>query len=209
MVTDLARSATPAAGTLADAKRQATVDQILVATMQLVMDRGLDITMDEIAEAVGVGRRTLFRHFDTRENLLAQAVEGGVQRYGEHLPPFEGEWRTWLRALCDAAHRMQSAYGPGYWELTSRSDLAADIAAVEERRRTRRKTMMTRVANKLWREAGGSDAAPDHVRASVGAHLSARFTAAVTVDAGESWQVAADLAFAAISAAIESALTGR
>src|ERR1700722_1299332 len=147
--------------TIADAKRRATVDVVLVATRQLLLARGLDVTMDEIAEEAGVSRRTLFRHFESRERLIAESLEAGIQLYGELLPSFEGGWETWLRGVCDAAHEMHAGYGPGYWELTSRTDLPPEIVAIEGRRRTRRHEAMARIAGKLWREAGGgSDGGP-------------------------------------------------
>jgi hypothetical protein len=62
---------------------------------------------------------------------------------------------------------------------------------------------MARIAGKLWREAGGNGDPPAMVVATVGAHLSARFTAAVLQDAGESWSTAADLSYAAIADALE------
>jgi hypothetical protein len=40
--------------------------------------------------------------------------------------------------------------------------------------------------------------------AAVGAHLSARFTAAVTNDVGQPWKMAADLAYSAICALVET-----
>lgn len=123
--------------------------------------------------------------------------------YGEQLPSYEGPWRTWLQHLCQAAHKMQARYGPGYWELTSRSDLAPEIAAVERRRRTRRRDAMARIARKLWREAGGDGDPPAALVATVGAHLSPRFTAAVTNDVGHPWKVAAELADAAIAAQLD------
>ena len=122
------------------------------------------------------------------------------------LPSFEPDWHTWLRSLCEAAHRMQASYGPGYWDLTNRSDLPAELAAVEERRRVRRRQAMTRIARKLWSEAGGAGDAPAAVLAAVAAHLSARFTSAVITDAGQTWKVAADLAESAIAANVESAV---
>jgi AcrR family transcriptional regulator len=193
-------TATP---TIADAKRQATVDVILAAARRLLLARGLDVTMDDIAEEAGVSRRTLFRHFESRERLIAESLEAGIQLYGELLPSFEGGWETWLRGVCDAAHEMQAGYGPGYWELTSRTDLPPEIAAVEGRRRTRRHEAMARIAGKLWREAGGDGDPPAMVVATVGAHLSARFTAAVLHDVGQSWRTAADLAYAAIADVLE------
>ena len=188
-----------ATATIADAKRQATVDVMLAAARQLLLARGLDVTMDDIAVEAGVSRRTLFRHFASRERLIAESLEAGVQLYGELLPSFEGDWRSWLRGVCDAAHEMQAGYGPGYWELTSRTDLPAEIAAVEGRRRRQRHDAMARIAGKLWREAGGDGDPPAMVVATVGAHLSARFTAAVLQDVGQPWSTAADLAYAAIT----------
>ena len=196
----MTETATP---TIADAKRQATVDVILAAARRLLLARGLDVTMDDIAEEAGVSRRTLFRHFESRERLIAESLEAGIALYGELLPLFEGGWETWLRGVCDAAHEMQAGYGPGYWELTSRTDLPPEIAAVEGRRRTRRHKAMTRIAGKLWREAGGEGDPPPTVVATVGAHLSARFTAAVLHDVGQSWRTAADLAYAAIADVLE------
>ena len=97
-----------ATATIADAKRQATVDVMLAAARQLLLARGLDVTMDDIAVEAGVSRRTLFRHFASRERLIAESLEAGVQLYGELLPSFEGDWRSWLRGVCDAAHEMQA-----------------------------------------------------------------------------------------------------
>ena len=192
-----------ASPTLGVAKRQATIDVVLVATRNLLMANGLAVTMDDIAEAAGVSRRTLFRHFESRERLVAEALEAGIQLYGESLPPFEGDWKTWLRQLCDAVHKTQAGYGPGYWELTSRTDLPLEIAAVEERRGVRRRRAMERIADHLWQEAGGVGVPPPQVIAVVGAHLSARFTAAVTNDVGQSWRMAADLAYMAIAELVE------
>jgi AcrR family transcriptional regulator len=192
--------------TIADAKRQATVDRILTAACRLLIERGLDVTMDEIAAEAGVSRRTLFRHFDTRERLVAEGLAVGIDRYGERLPSFTGDWRGWLADMCRTAHRMQASYGPGYWELTSRGDLPPEIAAVEARRRVRRREAMERIARKLWREAGGQGEAPPTILATVGGHLSARFTAAVTTDAGQGWEVAAQLAYLAISQLVTAEL---
>jgi AcrR family transcriptional regulator len=184
---------------LADAKRRAASEHLLAATRQLVGARGLDVTMDEIAEASGVSRRTLFRHFETRERLIAASFASGMQRYGERLPTYDGDdWHAWLRATCDAAHRMNASYGPGYWQLTTRTDLPDELARVERRRRAARRAAMTRIADTLWRAAGHTSATPKALALTVGSHLSAHFTAAVVTDVGRGWPVAADEAYRAI-----------
>ena len=192
---------------LAEDKRQTTVTRVLTAARQLIAARGPDVTMDEIAAAAGMSRRTLFRHFQSRESLLAAAVESGMRRYGERLPAYQGgSWAEWLRDLCLAVHRMHDSYGPGYFELIARRDLTGELAAVEARRKQARLTTMNGLAATLWTAAGGAGAPPPAVSAAVASHLSVHFTAAVTADAGHDWRRAADLAETAIAAVLEASL---
>lgn len=52
-------------------KRQATRERIAQAASTLFLKRGFDaVTMDEIAELAGVSRRTLFRYFPTKVELV-------------------------------------------------------------------------------------------------------------------------------------------
>jgi hypothetical protein len=57
---------------------------------------------------------------------------------------------------------------------------------------------MAEIAGHLWRARGGRGAVPSVLTATIAAHLSAYFTAAVLTDTGETWNVASDLAFEAI-----------
>lgn len=182
----------------AEAKRQAAIDHVLTAARELVVVSGLDATMDQIAEASGVSRRTLFRYFDSREKLIAASFAAGMADFGRELPSYGGDLEQWLRALCDATHRMNATIGLGYFELTWRSDLPPELAAMERKLRRTRRREMNGVARKLWHAAGGVDDAPDVLAATVMAQLSAFFTAAVITDVGPRWQTAADLAFNSI-----------
>ncbi|MDT9593100.1 TetR family transcriptional regulator [Nocardioides zeae] len=48
-------------------KREETATRIMLAAQQLAADRGLDgFTMDELADAAGVSRRTLFNYFPSK-----------------------------------------------------------------------------------------------------------------------------------------------
>jgi AcrR family transcriptional regulator len=195
------------APTLADDKRQATVDRVVTAARRLLGERGVDVTMDEIALAAGVGRRTVFRHFPSRDALLAVALRSGIRLYGEHIPSYDGgDWGDWLRALCLSVHRMHDSYGPGYWELTTRRDLPEEIAAAEASRRQLRRAAMDRFAATLWSSAGGIGATPAEVAAMVVSHLSVHFTVAVTADTDLTWRDAAELSRLAIASSVRAAL---
>jgi AcrR family transcriptional regulator len=56
----------------ADAARNRT--RLLEAAARLFRERGLDVSVAEIAEAAGVGRGTLFRNFASKEDLIAAIV---------------------------------------------------------------------------------------------------------------------------------------
>src|SRR5688572_17861096 len=73
-----------------EARREATAHRISLCAQDLTADRGLDgFTMDELAEAAGVSRRTLFNYFPGKDaavlgthprlddTLLAAFVAGG------------------------------------------------------------------------------------------------------------------------------------
>ncbi len=57
---------------------------------------------------------------------------------------------------------------------------------------------MAAIACLLWQSSGGSGDAPEELVATVGAHLSPHFTAAVQVDLGSSWQTASTMAYDSI-----------
>lgn len=194
--------ATSGVPTLADEKRQVTVTRILRSARMFVAEHGLDVTVEQVAAAAGVSRRTLFRHFPTRDKLLAAAISAGLERYGELLPPYRGgDWRSWLDELCMTAHRMNDSCGAGFWELTTRRDLPPELLAIERERRRLRREVIATLATTLWSAAGGPGRSSQTVQTAVSVHLSPHFTAAVK-DAGQDWRRAARLAALAIEAAV-------
>jgi AcrR family transcriptional regulator len=188
---------------LADAKREATVKHVLTATRRWVLANGLEATMEELAGAAGVSRRTVFRLFGTRDELLVAAFSAGMAEYQSELPGYDGDLNSWLRATCDATHRMNTAVGPGFWELTSRLDLPPGLAETEIRRRRKFRETMGAISRVLWRSHSGKDDPPDELLTAVSAHLSPHFTAAVETDVGRGWEVASHLAFEAIVLTLE------
>jgi AcrR family transcriptional regulator len=62
----------------ADAARNR--EQILESARELVAARGTAITMDELASRSGVAVGTLYRHFPTKDDLVAAIIEESVER---------------------------------------------------------------------------------------------------------------------------------
>lgn len=56
----------------ADARRNR--ERVLTAAQTLFRERGLDVSVGEIADAAGVGRGTLFRNFASKEDLIEAVV---------------------------------------------------------------------------------------------------------------------------------------
>lgn len=94
--------------TLRERTRQAVQADIAATAMRLFLERGFDATtMEQIATAVGISRRSLFRYFATKEDIVVgDLVERGrrVQVALESRPPGEGPWDA-LRAALETMAR--------------------------------------------------------------------------------------------------------
>ena len=68
--------------TLREQKKRDTTAALAEATVQLSLDQGFDtVTVDQIAEAAGVSRRTFFRYFDTKEAAFFGPHEARMARF--------------------------------------------------------------------------------------------------------------------------------
>jgi AcrR family transcriptional regulator len=146
----------------------------------------------------------VFRHFATRDDLLAAAIRAGIPAFEESLPsyPGEGDWRVWLTQLCRALHAANTAYGPMLWGLMTGRDLGPQLSAVAEELAEQRRKHQQAIADILWEAGGHGGPTPDEFRATVLAHLSPFFTMAVHDEAGDQ-ALAAHLAEIAILAMID------
>ncbi|MEV5321320.1 TetR family transcriptional regulator [Streptomyces sp. NPDC052687] len=64
-------------GTLAQRKRQLVADELTQAALNLLACEGFDaVTVDEIAAAAGVSKRTFFRYFASKEDVVVQFLAG-------------------------------------------------------------------------------------------------------------------------------------
>ena len=82
-------------------------ERILEVARQAFSRSGANASLDDIAKKAGVGPGTLYRHFPTREELLAAVYRAEIeklaaaeQKFAEELPPIEA-LRAWLLLFVD------------------------------------------------------------------------------------------------------------
>ncbi len=99
---------------LRERTRRAVQDEIGGAAMRLFLERGFETTtMEQIANEVGISRRSLFRYFGTKEDIvLGNLVEAGlaVRDALEARPADEPPWEA-LRAAFESL-ALDPEYSP-------------------------------------------------------------------------------------------------
>jgi AcrR family transcriptional regulator len=82
-------------------------ERILEVAKQVFTRRGADASMDEIAKRAKIGPGTLYRHFPTRDELLAavyiievEKLAAAQRKLSAELPPIEA-LRAWLLVFID------------------------------------------------------------------------------------------------------------
>lgn len=196
---------------LTDEQRDAARSRILLAAMTVLAQRGLAATVDDVAEAAGVNRRTVFRHFATRDGLFAAAIREGVRRYAQQLPapPEADDLRSWLLDLLLVTHRLNAENGRIYLELAGLGpDLGGELAVAAVERREARRRFAVGVTSRMWRARGGRGRPPAWLVDAVAVHLSGFTTHALTGDFGRTPQEVARVSAQVLEAALAAALSG-
>jgi AcrR family transcriptional regulator len=198
------------APTLADEQRDVARARILRAAGTVLAQRGLAATVDDVAEAAGVNRRTVFRHFATRDGLFAAAIREGVRRYAVQLPPApdDDDLRDWLLDLLLVTHRLNARNGRIYWELAAlpADDLSGELAAAAEERRESRRWFAVGVTARIWQARGGRSEPPVWLVDAVAVHLSGFTTQSLAGDFDRTPDEVAHVSARVLEAALAAAL---
>lgn len=97
-------------GGLRERKRRQTLQRIANAALRLFLKKGYDATtLDEIAEAADISRRTVFHYFDSKDAILLAWQSGAEDIYRAALADAPLD-RTPIEAVRDALLTMVSRY---------------------------------------------------------------------------------------------------
>jgi AcrR family transcriptional regulator len=199
-----------AAPSLADEQRELVRGRILRAAGSVLADRGLAATIDDVADAAGVNRRTIFRHFATRDALFVTVIQAGIRRYGEQIPapPESDDLSGWLAEALAVTHRLNARNGRVFWDLAGlqAGDLSADLAMVARECRDSRNRFAASVTELVWRARRGPGEPPRWLVDAFAVQLSGFTTQSLAGDLGRSPDAIAGVCATVIEAALDSAL---
>lgn len=140
--------------------------RILRAAMAVLAERGLRSTVDDVAVAAGISRRTVFRHFSTHTQLFMAAVNAigdEIAKQSAPPPPPEGGVRPWLTEVATTFHTMsQDLVGRAFWDIyITNPDTSPELAEVIGERRAYRRIFGETIAKTAWRAQGGTRNPPE------------------------------------------------
>lgn len=139
--------------------------RIVRATRRLLVTKGLEVSMDDIAAEAELGRRTVFRYFSSRDELLARAMNESLDHFNNQVNSSmnaETDVETWLFSVVQSLHQTQLRAGRGLWQLaaTDDDDLPAPLAKVNKKRRDSRHLLTQTIAKEAWKRCGRSGQLP-------------------------------------------------
>lgn len=185
-------------------------ERVLEAAETVLAQVGVTATMDEIAEAAGIGRRTLFRYFPSREELIAAAIERGYARLDEevfdeaHLDARDAD--ELIRRVLTTTHRVAAQMGKAHWQVAADREVLNGLGAAAAARQRARRGYVQRFTDRLWRLAGGRGRPPQWLADTFGL-LESLFTyQALRLDFGRSEAEIVDLACRLMTQALDAAL---
>ena len=150
---------------ISERKRRAVRAELSEVALQLLTDRDFEsVTVDEIAAAAGVSRRTFFRYFASKEDVVFAFLDQGAMRLCEDIvtrPPEEGP--------VTAVHQALRQHLAAYQSSTALVRLVRETPSLRAREHVNREQLRLGIVEALGRRLG-VDAEQDtrpHVLASI------------------------------------------
>jgi AcrR family transcriptional regulator len=91
--------------------RPAMRDALVAAALTLFAEHGFDATtVDDIVTRAGVGRRSFFRYFPSKESVVFPDHDGTLRRMSDFLADESGFGQDPVARVCDAARMVLAMY---------------------------------------------------------------------------------------------------
>ncbi len=165
--------------TVGEETRAVVQARIIHGAVIALAESGFNVTVDDIAVAASVGRRTVFRYFPTHDELVAAAVAEMLERYERMVPgppPPGADLESWLRETAATLHDKNARLmGKAFWDMNI--DRPGISCAERDRRRM---AYATQIGRHAWRLAGGTGRPPSWVVDAFALQLSAFATNCLT-----------------------------
>ncbi|HMC43149.1 MAG TPA: TetR/AcrR family transcriptional regulator [Acidimicrobiales bacterium] len=193
---------------LLEEQRQLARDRIQAAAVEVLRDKGLAATVEEVAARAGVSMRTVFRHYGTRDHMVASALRVQLSRYVDSLPRprVNGPLEDWLPSLLQTVHHLNAELGRAYWELAALGPtLEGELAEAAAQRRAGRTKLVAWAVSTAWRLAGQRGRPPKWLFDTFAIHLSAFATRSLVADFGQEPSEVAEASSRALLAAVDAA----
>jgi len=173
-------------------KRRATSQRLAETGLKLFLQQGYEATtLDQIAEAAGVSRRTVFHYFDQKEDILlawkagfADAMRTAILAQRPDKPPvtlaldaflqlasqFEADDHIRIERLLASTERLDASKHAKYAEQEQAVfEALTELSPAPDRRERLRLVAMVavgalRVAFERWLQRGGVEPLADHLR---------------------------------------------
>ncbi|HXY43922.1 MAG TPA: TetR/AcrR family transcriptional regulator [Acidimicrobiales bacterium] len=184
--------------------------RILQGAVSVLAEKGFDATIDDVAAAARVSRRTVFRHFATQGELHVAAVNDVMEVIGGELralPPPHADVEAWLTECSVRLHGLiRRVVGRAFWDVhIQRPGTAPVVHAALDGWIEMRDRYTREFATTAWQAVGGRKAAPQWVVDAFVLQLSAFATnALVAYSPQEAGEVSARILWAVLSSALDA-----
>jgi len=193
---------------LGEEARARARERLIEGAASALAAKGLAVTADEVAEASGVSRRTVFRHFATHGDLLVAGLTEVFRNYDAGMPdlPSPGaDVKTWLWESAVAIHELnKKVIGRAFWDFyVDRPGTPPEVTATMADLTARRAHYAHERATAAWSLLGGDGDPAQWVIDSFVLQLSSFATnALVAYDTAEAGRVSAQIIWAVLSTAL-------
>lgn len=138
-------------------------ESVLDAVQPLLAAEGVDVTMDQLADAAGIGRRTLFRYFPSKEALVAAAVRHSYDRLLAEVfdAPTDGLGpEDTIGSVLRRTHEVAERMGRAHWQVAADPESHGELGEAVAARQQARARYVVRFTELLWERAGQDGSPP-------------------------------------------------